>query len=71
MKWLSDLLKDIVEGIIKAIWKLITALFGFLLWLLSLVGSLFPFIPGQAVLAVTSAVVIVAVIRIIKFITGR
>ena len=71
LKWLSDLLKDIVEGIIKAIWKLITALFGFLLWLLSLVGSLFPFIPGQAVLAVTSAVVIVAVIRIIKFITGR
>ena len=71
LKWLSDLLKDIVEGIIKAIWKLITSLFGFLLWLLSLVGSLFPFIPGQAVLAVTSAVVIVAVIRIIKFITGR
>ena len=70
-KWLTDLLKDIVEGILKAIWKLITALFGFLLWLLSLVGSLFPFIPGQAVLAVTSAVVIVAVIRIIKFITGR
>lgn len=70
-KWLTDLLKDIVEGIIKAIWKLITALFGFLLWLLSLVGSLFPFIPSQAVLAVTSAVVIVAVIRIIKFITGR
>lgn len=71
LKWLTDLLKDIVEGILKAIWKLITALFGFLLWLLSLVGSLFPFIPGQAVLAVTSAVVIVAVIRIIKFITGR
>ena len=70
-KWLTDLLKNIVEGILKAIWKLITALFGFLLWLLSLVGSLFPFIPSQAVLAVTSAVVIVAVIRIIKFITGR
>lgn len=71
LKWLTDLLKDIVEGIIKTIWKLITSLFGFLLWLLSLVGKLFPFIPGQAILAVTSAVVIVAVIRIIKFITGR
>ena len=71
LKWLTDLLKNIVEGIIKTIWKLITSLFGFLLWLLSLVGKLFPFIPGQAVLAVTSAVVIVAVIRIIKFITGR
>ena len=71
LKWLTDLLKDIVEGIIKTIWKLITSLFGFLLWLLSLAGKLFPFIPGQAVLAVTSAVVIVAVIRIIKFITGR
>ena len=71
LKWLTDLLKDIVEGIIKTIWKLITSLFGFLLWLLSLVGKLFPFIPGQAVLTVTSAVVIVAVIRIIKFITGR
>ena len=71
LKWLTDLLKDIVEGIIKTIWKLITSLFGFLLWLLSLVGKLFPFIPGQAVLAVTSAGVIVAVIRIIKFITGR
>lgn len=71
LKWLTDLLKDIVEGIIKTIWKLITSLFGFLLWLLSLVGKLFPFSPGQAVLAVTSAVVIVAVIRIIKFITGR
>ncbi|WP_443736987.1 hypothetical protein [Treponema sp.] len=71
LKWLTDLLKDIVEGIIKTIWKLIASLFGFLLWLLSLVGKLFPFIPGQAALAVTSAVVIVAVIRIIKFILGR
>ena len=71
LKWLTDLLKDIVEGIIKTIWKLIASLFGFLLWLLSLVGKLFPFIPGQATLAVTSAVVIVAVIRIIKFILGR
>lgn len=71
LKWLTDLLKDIVEGIIKTIWKLITSLFGFLLWLLSLVGKLFPFIPGQAVLAVTSAVVIVAVIRIIKFMVWR
>ena len=50
LKWLTDLLKDIVEGIIKTIWKLVTSLFGFLLWLLSLVGKLsrlFPVKPSS------------------------
>lgn len=70
-KWLADLLKDIVEKILKAIWKLITSIFSFLLWLLSLVGKLFPFIPTQAITAITAGAVIVTVIRIIKFITGR
>ena len=50
LKWLTDLLKDIVEGIIKTIWKLITSLFGFLLWLLPSSESysrLFPVKPSS------------------------
>lgn len=32
-KWLTDLLKDIVETILKGLWKLLTSIFGFILWL--------------------------------------
>ena len=31
-KWLTDLLKDIVETILKGLWKLLTSIFGFILW---------------------------------------
>lgn len=70
-KWLKDLLEDIIEGILKKIWSLLTSIFGFILWLLSQVAKLFPFIPAQAALALTAGAVIVTIIRIIKFITGR
>lgn len=70
-KWLTDLLKDIVETILKGIWKLITSIFGFILWLLSLLFKLFPWIPNSGILALCAGVVVVTVIRIIKFITGR
>ena len=70
-KWLTDLLKDLIESILKGIWKLLTSIFGFILWLLSLLFKLFPWIPNSGILALCAGVVVVTVIRIIKFITGR
>lgn len=70
-KWLTDLLKDIVETILKGLWKLLTSIFGFVLWLLSLLFKLFPWMPNSGILALCAGVVVVTVIRIIKFITGR
>lgn len=70
-KWLTDLLKDIVETIFKGLWKLLTSIFGFILWLLSLLFKLFPWMPNSGILALCAGVVVVTVIRIIKFITGR
>lgn len=71
LKWLAELLKDIVEGIFKAIWKLITSIFGFLIWLVSLLGMVLPFIPAEGLAALSAAAIIITVIRIIKFILGR
>ena len=71
LKWLAELLKDIVEGIFKAIWKLITSIFGFLIWLVSLLGKVLPFIPAEGLVALSAAAIIITVIRIIKFILGR
>lgn len=70
-KWLTDLLKDIVETILKGLWKLLTSIFGFILWLLSLLFKLFPWMPNSGILALCAGVVVVTVIRIIKFVTGR
>lgn len=70
-KWLTDLLKDIVETILKGLWKLLTSIFGFILWLSSLLFKLFPWMPNSGILALCAGVVVVTVIRIIKFITGR
>ncbi len=71
LKWLTDLLKDIVETILKGLWKLLTSIFSFILWLLSLLFKLFPWMPNSGILALCAGVVVVTVIRIIKFITGR
>ena len=71
LKWLAELLKDIVEGIFKAIWKLITSIFGFLIWLVSLLGMVLPFIPAEGLAALSAAAIIITVIRIIEFILGR
>lgn len=70
-KWLTDFLKDIVETILKGLWKLLTSIFGFILWLLSLLFKLFPWMPNSGILALCAGVVVVTVIRIIKFIIGR
>lgn len=70
-KRLTDFLKDIVETILKGLWKLLTSIFGFILWLLSLLFKLFPWMPNSGILALCAGVVVVTVIRIIKFITGR
>lgn len=70
-KWLTDLLKDLIEDIFKGLWKLLTSIFGFILWLLSLLFKLFPWMPNSGILALCAGVVVVTVIRIIKFITGR
>ena len=70
-KWLTDLLKDLIEDILKGLWKLLTSIFGFILWLVSLLFKLFPWMPNSGILALCAGVVVVTVIRIIKFITGR
>lgn len=70
-KWLADLLKDIVEGIFKAVWKLTTSIFGFLIWLVGLLGNVLPFLPSEGLAALSAAAIIITVIRIIKFILGR
>lgn len=70
-KWLADLLKDIVEGIFKTVWKLITSIFGFLIWLVGLLGNVLPFLPSEGLAALSAAAIIITVIRIIKFILGR
>lgn len=70
-KWLTDLLKDLIEDILKGLWKLLTSIFGFILWLLSLLFKLFPWMPNSGILALCAGVVVVTVIRIIKFIIGR
>lgn len=70
-KWLADLLKDIVEGIFNAVWKLITSIFGFLIWLVGLLGNVLPFIPSEGLAVLSAAAIIITVLRIIKFILGR
>ena len=70
-KWLADLLKDIVEGIFKAVWKLTTSIFGFLIWLVGLLGNVLPFLPSEGLAALSAAAIIITVLRIIKFILGR
>ena len=70
-KWLADLLKDIVEGIFKAVWKLTTSIFGFLIWLVGLLVNVLPFLPSEGLAALSAAAIIITVLRIIKFILGR
>lgn len=68
--WIWDLLKDIVKSILKAIFKIIANILGFLIWIVERVGLLLPFLPGPAVSALGAGVVLVFVIRIIRFIRG-
>lgn len=68
--WIWDLLKDIVKSILKAIFKIIANILGFLIWIVERVGLLLPFLPGPAVAALGAGVVLVFVIRIIRFIRG-
>ena len=70
-KWLTDLLKDLIEDILKGLWKILTSIFGFILWLLSLLFKLFPWMPNSGILALCAGVVVVTIVRIIKFIIGR
>lgn len=68
--WLWDLLKDIVKAILKAIFKVLSGILGFLIWLVERVGLLFPFLPAPAVAALGAGIVLVFVIKIIRFIRG-
>lgn len=68
--WLWDLLKDLVKAILKAIFKVLSGLLGFLIWLVERVGILLPFLPAPAIAALGAGVVLVFVIRIIRFIRG-
>ena len=68
--WIWDLLKDIVKSILKAIFKIIANILGFLILIVERVGLLLPFLPGPAVAALGAGVVLVFVIRIIRFIRG-
>ena len=68
--WLWDLLKDLVKAILKAIFKVLSGILGFLIWLVERVGLLFLFLPAPAVAALGAGVVLVFVIKIIRFIRG-
>ena len=68
--WIWDLLKDLVKAILKAIFKVLSGILGFLIWLVERVGLLFPFLPAPAVAALGAGVVLVFVIKIIRFIRG-
>lgn len=64
------MLKDLVKAILKAIFKVLSGILGFLIWLVERVGLLFPFLPAPAVAALGAGVVLVFVIKIIRFIRG-
>lgn len=68
--WLWDLLKDLVKAILKAIFKILSNILGFLIWIVGRVGLLLPFMPAPAIAALGAGVVLIFVIRIIRFIRG-
>lgn len=68
--WLWDLLKDLVKAILKAIFKILSNILGFLIWIVERVGLLLPFMPAPAIAALGAGVVLIFVIRIIRFIRG-
>ncbi len=68
--WLWDLLKDFVKAILKAIFKILSNILGFLIWIVERVGLLLPFMPAPAIAALGAGVVLIFVIRIIRFIRG-
>lgn len=68
--WLWDLLKDLVKALLKAIFKILSNILGFLIWIVERVGLLLPFMPAPAIAALGAGVVLIFVIRIIRFIRG-
>lgn len=68
--WLWDLLKDLVKAILKAIFGILSTILGFLIWIVERVGLLLPFLPAPAIAALGAGVVLIFVIRIIRFIRG-
>ena len=68
--WLWDLLKDLVKALLKAILKILSNILGFLIWIVERVGLLLPFMPAPAIAALGAGVVLIFVIRIIRFIRG-
>ena len=68
--WIWDLLKDLVKSILKAIFGILADILGFLIWIVERVGILLPFMPTPALAALGAGVVLIFVIRIIRFIRG-
>ena len=64
------MLKDLVKAILKAIFKILSNILGFLIWIVERVGLLLPFMPAPAIAALGAGVVLIFVIRIIRFIRG-
>ena len=69
--WLGELLGDIIKGILGLLFKLVGAIVSFITWLVSKAGSFFPWLPAGCIVALSAGVVIVTILRIIKFILGR
>ena len=69
--WLGELLGDIIKGILGLLFKLVGAIVSFITWLVGKAGSFFPWLPAGCVVALAAGVVIVTILRIIKFILGR
>lgn len=68
--WLWDLLKDLIKSILKKLFGLLSSLLGFLIWCVERVTLLIPFLPGPAVAALGAGVVLIFVIKLIRFIRG-
>ena len=68
--WLWDLLKDLIKSILKKLFGLLSSLLSFLIWCVERVTLLIPFLPGPAVAALGAGVVLIFVIKLIRFIRG-
>ena len=68
--WLWDLLKDLIKSILKKLFGLLSSLLGFLIWCVERVTLLIPFLPTPAVAALGAGVVLIFVIKLIRFIRG-
>jgi len=65
-----DVLQDVLGAILQVIWTLLSSLFGIITWLIEQLSLLVPFLPTPAVAALAGGVILVIIIKILRFIGG-